>query len=89
MGYWASHFIHKDGGKITTICEYNSAIHNPDGFDPDDVKAYLTEHKTLKGYPGAVETETEKPLSFMEKKADCLIPAATEKSLHKMNADKI
>lgn len=44
VGYWASHFIHKDGGKITTIIEYNSAIHNPEGFDPDDVKAYLTEH---------------------------------------------
>lgn len=33
VGYWASKFIEKDGGKITTICEYNSAIHNPDGFD--------------------------------------------------------
>jgi glutamate dehydrogenase (NAD(P)+) len=33
VGYWASKFIEKDGGKITTICEYNSAIHNPDGLD--------------------------------------------------------
>lgn len=41
VGYWASKFFHGDGGKITTIVEYNSAIHNADGFDPDDVKKYF------------------------------------------------
>lgn len=38
VGYWASKFFYGDGGKITTIIEYNSAIHNPEGFNPDDVK---------------------------------------------------
>jgi glutamate dehydrogenase (NAD(P)+) len=38
VGYWAAKFIQKDGGKITTIIEYNSAIHNADGLDVDDVK---------------------------------------------------
>ena len=33
VGYWASKFIEKDGGKITTVVEYNSAVHNPDGLD--------------------------------------------------------
>lgn len=89
VGFWASHFIQKDGGKITTIIEYNSAIHNPEGFDVDDVKAYLTKNHTLKGYPGAKETELENPLEFLEKQADCLIPAAVEKSLHAGNAEKI
>jgi len=89
VGYWASHFIHKDGGKITTIIEYNSAIHNPDGFNPDDVKAYLTANKTLKGYPGAKTTELENPLKYLELQADIMIPAAVEKSLHKKNADNI
>lgn len=32
VGYWGSKFIEKDGGKITTVCEYNSAIHNPEGL---------------------------------------------------------
>ena len=67
VGYWASHFIHKDGGKITTIIEYNSAIHNPDGFNADDVKAYMVANGTLKGYPHAKETETENPLEFLTK----------------------
>jgi len=33
VGYWASKFIEQYGGKITTVCEYNSAIHNADGLD--------------------------------------------------------
>ena len=41
VGYWAAKFFHQDGSKITTIIEYNSAIHNEDGFDPDDVKKYF------------------------------------------------
>ena len=33
VGYWASKFIEQDGGLITTVIEYNSAIHNPAGLD--------------------------------------------------------
>ena len=49
----------------------------------------MTKNGTLKGYPHAKETETEIPQRFLEKKADCMIPAATEKSLHLQNAEKI
>lgn len=89
VGYWAAKFFHGDGGKITTIVEYNSAIHNADGFDPDDVKKYFQEKGTLEGYPKAKETETKNPTAFMEKQCDFLVPAATEKSIHKGNADKL
>jgi glutamate dehydrogenase (NAD(P)+) len=33
VGYWAAKFLEKDGGKITTIVEYNSAVHNPEGLN--------------------------------------------------------
>lgn len=49
----------------------------------------MTEKGTLVGFPGAKETETKNPTLFLEKKADFLIPAAVEKSLHKGNAEKI
>jgi len=49
----------------------------------------MTEKGTLVGFPGAVETETKNPTLFLEKKADFLIPAAVEKSLHLGNAEKI
>lgn len=89
VGYWASHFLQKDGGKVNTVIEYNSAIYNPAGFDVEDVKKYLDEHKTLKGYPHATEEEIDDPPKFLEKQADYMIPAAVEKSLHVGNAEKI
>ena len=89
VGYWASKFFHGDGGKITTIVEYNSAIHNPAGINPDDAKKWFTQHGTFAGYTGAKEIELKNPLSFMEKECDFLIPAATEKSIHKGNADNL
>ena len=89
VGYWASKFIERDGGKITTVVEYNSAIHNPDGLDVQDVKDHMVKHGTLASYPNATEVISENPQHFLLKKADCMIPAATEKSLHKGNAEAV
>jgi len=89
VGYWAGKFLEKDGGKVTTVIEYNSAIHNPEGLDVQAVKDWMTEKGTLNGFPGATETELENPDLFMEKQADFLVPAAVEKSLHKKNAGKV
>ena len=89
VGFWASKFFHGDGGKITTIVEYNSAIHNPSGINPDDAKKWFTEKGSFAGYPGAKEIELKNPLSFMDKPCDFLVPAATEKSIHKGNAPKL
>lgn len=46
----------------------------------------MVKNGTLKGFPGATEENCDNPLDFMTKPADCLIPAATEKSIHKGNA---
>ena len=89
VGYWASKFIERDGGKITTIVEYNSAIHNPDGFDVEDVKQHLIKHGSLASYPKATENTASDPNAYLLKKADCMIPAAVEKSLHAGNADQV
>ena len=59
MGYWASHFIQQDGGKVTTIIEYNTAIYKKDGFDVDHVKDYMIKNKgSLLDYPDCDEVET-------------------------------
>ena len=89
VGYWASKFIEQDGGKITTVVEYNSAIHDPNGLDVEDVKAHMTKHGTLCNYPHAAEAIADNPETFLLKRADCLIPAAVEKSLHKGNANMV
>lgn len=44
---------------------------------------------SLLGYPDADVTETEDPLSFIEREVDYLIPAAVELSINKNNAPNI
>ena len=86
VGYWASKFFHKDGGKIVGVIEYNSAIYNPEGLDPDDVRNWMVQNGTLANYPHATEVETMDPSSFMEQPCDVLVPAAKEKAINKDNA---
>lgn len=90
MGYWAAKFIEQDGGKITHIIERDAAISNLDGFDVESVKQYMKDNNgSLKGYPEATETEENKPLAYLTREVDYLIPAAVEMSINKNNADKI
>jgi len=89
VGYWAAKFIEKDKGRICQIIERDAAISKKDGFDVEDVKQYLIKNKTLRGYPLADSIETEDPLRYMEKPVQYIIPAATEKSIHRNNAEKL
>jgi len=89
VGYWAAKFIEQDGGKITCIVERDCAIYKADGFDVEHAKAYLRENKSFMGYEEAEEMEMTNPLKFIEKECDYLVPAATEKSIHRMNAPNI
>jgi glutamate dehydrogenase (NAD(P)+) len=89
VGSWAAHFLAKDGGKITTIVEWDCAIHNDSGFDVEDVIAWKKQHESLKDYPHRTKIETEQPSKFLELECDVLIPAAVERSIHKWNAKNI
>lgn len=89
VGYWAAKFIEQDGGKVTTIIERDAAIHKADGFNIEHAKQYLREHGSFIGYEDCDESEVKNPTSFMTKECDFLVPAATEKSIHKGNAEHI
>jgi len=89
VGYWAAKFVHQDGSTINGIIEHNSAIYSSKGFNPDDVKKYFQDKKTLVGYPQAEDTNSKNPLEFMGKPCDILLPAAVEKSIHKGNVDSL
>jgi len=49
----------------------------------------MVEHGTLANFPDATEFIVDHPQNFLLKQADCMIPAATEKSLHAGNADRV
>jgi len=50
----------------------------------------MVEHGTLADYPDAEHKAAGNPAAYLTKfKADCMVPAATEKSLHVGNADDV
>lgn len=91
VGYWASHFMSKDGAKLIGVVEWNSACFNANGIDPEQLIAYKNKNGTVKGFPGAesITAEEGDVMSYLERKCDILIPAAVERSINKFNADKL
>ena len=71
------------------IIEYNSGIYDVNGIDIQDAKAYFVKNGTFAGYDGAAEVVLENQLELMERPCDILVPAATEKSIHRGNAEKL
>ena len=57
--------------------------------DIEHAKQYLIDNKSFIGYDKCDSIEVENPTKYMEMEVDYLIPAATEKSIHKINAPKL
>lgn len=87
VGYHAAKFCHEGGAVIVAIAEYEGAIANPKGLDPDAVAAHRRETKSILNFPGA--TNVEESAAAMELDADILIPAALENVLTADNAPRI
>lgn len=91
VGYWAAKFFFEAGAKVIGIVEYNSAIHNPKGMNPDEAFKHFRAKGSFVGFPGATEVfdSAASGLEVMYKECDILIPAAKEDVITKDNADKI
>jgi glutamate dehydrogenase (NAD(P)+) len=87
VGYHAAKFCREGGAVIIAIAEYDGAIANPNGLDPDQVAAHRRNRGSILGFPGAQDiTPTA---AALELDADVLIPAALENVLTKDNAPRI
>ena len=90
VGFYASKFLIQSGAKLIGVVEWNSAVYNEDGIDPEDLIAYKNKNKTIAGYTRAVSYgANENFMEVMNNKCDILIPAAVERSIHLGNADKL
>lgn len=88
VGYHAAKFLsEEDGVIITAVIERDGALINDDGIVIEDLHHHISEHGTIKNFPGAQFEENG--LAVLEKDCDILIPAALESQITLKNADEI
>lgn len=86
VGYHTARFIADLGGKIIAVSDASGGIHNPEGLNVSDLKAYITDHKVLKGYGKGDAISNEELLTL---KCDVLIPAALGDVFDKKLAEEV
>ena len=85
-GYFAAKLLAEIGAKIIAVSDSKGGISNAKGLDPDKVKAYKDENKSVVGYPGSCSITNQE---LLELKCDVLIPAALENVITEKNAGKV
>jgi glutamate dehydrogenase (NAD(P)+) len=84
VGSWAARLMKENGAVLVAVEDVTGAIANPQGMDPDDLAAYVQEHKGVSGYAKA---EPVDHVNFMCTKADIFIPAALENQITDATAE--
>lgn len=87
VGYHAAKYFHEAGAVIVGLIEWDGAIYNEQGMDPDKVLKHRNDTGSIVNYPGAVNLK--KNTDGLEMPCDILIPAALEQVIHKDNAANI
>lgn len=88
VGYHAAKFLsEEDGGIITAVIERDGALINDEGINIEDLRQHITDHGTIKNFPGAILEENG--AAVLEKDCDILIPAALESQISLQNAERI
>merc|ERR1712048_891835 len=85
VGYWAAKFMHNDGANLVGVVERDGSVYNPDGINPDELKAHIAKTGGVAGFTGGTVYTDD---TAFYTKCDVLIPAAMEKSIHKDNVHK-
>jgi glutamate dehydrogenase (NAD(P)+) len=88
VGYHAAKFLsEEDDAKIIAVIEKDGVVHNDKGIVIEDLRDFMIQHKTIKGFAGAVYNENGHQALEME--CDILIPSALEAQITSENAGRI
>jgi glutamate dehydrogenase (NAD(P)+) len=87
VGSHAARFCHEGGAIIVAIAEFEGAVSNQAGLDPDAVVRHRQATGSILSYPGAKNVTPSS--AALELDCDILVPAALENVLTAENAPRI
>ncbi|SHM02656.1 glutamate dehydrogenase (NAD(P)+) [Chitinophaga jiangningensis] len=87
VGYHAAKYFHEAGAKVICLIEWDGAIFNENGLNPDDVLQHKKATGSINNFPGA--TNLNKNTDGLELDCEILIPAALENVIDKHNAPNV
>jgi glutamate dehydrogenase (NAD(P)+) len=86
VGSFAARLMMEKGAKIVAVGDKDGGVENPDGLSITELIHWTKDHKTVKGFPGGTEMESDQVLTW---NCDVLIPAALGDVITKDNARDI
>jgi len=75
VGSVSATLLAESGCRVVALSDVSGGVRNPAGFDMDEVAAWVREHRTLKGLPGAQPISNEELLTS---EVTVVVPAALE-----------
>ncbi len=87
VGYWAAHFLEKEGAKLVAVQDASGSIHNSKGIHVEDLFNYSKANNGgIGNFPEAKEIDSK---DFFSTDCDICIPAALGNQITKENAPNI
>ena len=86
VGSNAARLIAEQGGTIVAVGDHLGGVANPDGLDLAALSDWVTEHGTVKAFPGGDDFDSPEVLTW---EVDVLVPAAVENVLTADNAGDV
>ncbi|MQG85399.1 MAG: glutamate dehydrogenase [SAR202 cluster bacterium] len=86
VGLWTALFAYQKGFKIIGISDVNGGIFSENGLNINELKNYLTEHKSIENFP---DSEPISNSDLLELECDFLIPAAIDRVIDERNVSNI
>ena len=89
VGYYTAKFLYEMGARIVAISDIKGGIYNSKGFNPDEVKEYISTKGSgfVVDYPNVERRISNEEL--LTSHVDILVPAAVENVITAENAPKI
>lgn len=87
VGYWASHFMKKQGAILVGVQDASGSLYNADGIDPEELQQHAFGYNNnIHGFAGASEYPS---VDFFGIDCDIVIPAAMGNQITADNAHSI